>query len=504
MKRELLLCAAALMVACLFVDGRALEGYLLADDYTIIGSFWGKGPRYLLGLLAADEIGGVWDERFLRPVRPWSLALDGWIWGLEPLGFLLTNLLLHAGASALVAALVLQLGGGLLAALLAALLFLLHPLNVEVAAWISGRDESLAGVALLGAVACYFAATNGRRRFWLGSSYALFAVSLFAKEYALLLPPALWALAVLTPPAGESRLHALGGSISRTIPFLGVIAVFLALRFHVTGHLLGGYGEGSEAHTVPRLDLLAVSVARFGRDLAAPLAARPFASAALALGLLVPLVMTKRVEGRKLAILVFWAFLWPILFLLPTHNLIYTPRHLYIAFSGMAVAFGLVLAQARGKWQACAAGLVGAALAVLLAPPTLAAVDDFTRMSNRCRVALSSIEPPAKAMPRGDVLVLVGMPAHKTPPWGFGWSLEDALRPPFVADPLDSRLELVYRRQWRPEAWGAFRGKYPGRGIQVLAWNPAFEGIEFLRAPSQRSSRQIETTGPGRSTLPGR
>ena len=152
MKGDALLCAGALLVACLFVHGRALEGFLLADDYTVIGSFWGKGPWYLLGLLTSDEIGGIWPEQFIRPARPWSLALDGRIWGLEPLGFHLTNLLLHAGTSTLIAALVLQLGGRLLSALLASLLFLLHPVNVEVAAWVSGRDESLACAALLEAL----------------------------------------------------------------------------------------------------------------------------------------------------------------------------------------------------------------------------------------------------------------------------------------------------------------------------------------------------------------
>lgn len=485
-KRDALLCAVTLLVVCLIVYWRALDGFLLADDYTIIESFWGKGSRYLLGLLVSDEIGGIWAEKFIRPARPWSLALDGGIWGLEPLGFHLTNLLLHAGTSMLIAALVLQLGGQLLPALLASLLFLLHPVNVEVATWVSGRDESLACAALLGAVACHFAAGSSRRRLWLGLSCALFTVSLFAKEYALLLPVAIWALAWLWPPGGDSRLRALGDSLQSTIPMLGVIAAFLALRFHMTGHPLGGYGAG--AHATLRPDLLVDSVASFTRDLFSPLAARPSAAAVLALGLLVLVAMTMRPNTeQRPALIVFWALLWPMLFLIPTHNLIYTPRHLYISFAGIAVAFGLLLVQPRGKWKAGLAFVMAGALVTLLAPPTLAAVEDFTRMSDRCRVALSSIELATRSMPRGDVLVLVGMPAHETPPWGFGWSLAEALRPPFVEEPIDSRLEVVYRRQWRPEAWAAYRGKYPGRGIHVLAWNPAFNGIEFLRSSDLES-----------------
>lgn len=482
MKRDAPLCAGALLVACLFVYGRALSGFLLADDYTIIGSFWGKGPRYLLGLLTSDEIGGVWAEHFIRPVRPWSLALDGRLWGLEPLGFHLTNLLLHAATSTLIAALVLQLGGRLLSALLASLLFLLHPVNVEVATWVSGRDESLACAALLGAVACHLATASERRRLWLGLSCALFTVSLFAKEYALLLPVALWTWAWLSPPGGDSRLRAMGDSIRSSIPILGVIAAFLTLRFHVTGHPLGGYGAGADAHATLRADLLVDSVGTFARDLFSPLAARPYAAAALFLGLIVLLAMKLRADReRRPALIGFWAVMWPILFLMPTHNLVYTPRHVYISFAGIAVAFGLLLAQTRDRWQTRLAPMIGGALVVVLAPPTLASVENYTRMSNRCRLALSSIEHATRSMPRGDVLVLVGMPAHETPPWGFGWSLEDALRPPFVEDAIDSRLEVVHRRQWRPEAWAAYRGKYPGRGIHVIAWNPAFNGIEFLR-----------------------
>jgi hypothetical protein len=251
----------------------------------------------------------------------------------------------------------------------------------------------------------------------------------------------------------------------------------------VSGNPLGGYGTGAAAHASIRPDLLIESAAHFAEDFLAPFAARPYVAAAFVLGFLAALV-TARERGTSL---LFWALLWPALFLMPTHNLIYTPRHLYISFAGMTVAFGLVLAQARAKREPALALAIGGAMALLFAPPTVTAVDHFTEVSNRCRIALSSIELAAESMPRGDVLVLVGMPAYKTAPWGFGWSLEDALRPPFVAEALDSRLQLVYRRQWRPKAWAAYRGKYSGRGVHVLEWNSQFHGIEILR-DDQRAS----------------
>ena len=137
--RDTVLCAFTLGAACLLVFGGSIRGFFLADDYTILGSFWGKGGAYLARLLVSDEIGGAWPETFIRPIRPWSLAIDGWIWGLEPFGFHITNVALHAATATAITLLLLQLGAGVSSALPAAMLFLLHPLNVEVATWVAGR-----------------------------------------------------------------------------------------------------------------------------------------------------------------------------------------------------------------------------------------------------------------------------------------------------------------------------------------------------------------------------
>jgi hypothetical protein len=218
----------------------------------------------------------------------------------------------------------------------------------------------------------------------------------------------------------------------------------------------------------------------FAGDFWSPFGARPYVAAVLLLGFLLIIARPKSDERPEL--IGFFGVLWPILFLLPTHNLVYTPRHLYISFAGIAVAFGLSLARSNGGRLTRLALFVGGGTVLALAPETLASVERYTRMSDRCRLALSTIAKGAESLPEGDVLVLVGMPAHESAPWGFGWSLAEALRPPFVEEPIDSRLEVVYRRQWRPEAWAAYRARYGSRGLHVLAWNPAFNGIEFLRS----------------------
>lgn len=477
-RREAALCAAAILVICLLVHQKALSGFFLADDYTILGSFWGKGASHLLGLLVSDEIGGVWKEQFLRPLRPWSLAIDGWLWGLEPLGFHLTTLLLHAVTACLIAVLVHQLGGRVTAGGVAALLFLLHPLNVEVAAWISGRDESLSAALLLGALVFYFEPQRAeRRRLGTAVSLALFALSLFSKEYGLLLPFAL-AAGVFAFPSEEHRLPVrLRQSLPVLSAYLGVVAFFLAVRWIAIGDPLGGYGPSAGAHTRLSLDLLRQDLTGFVRQLIEPGA---LAGAVLMAAIALVAVRGLATGSRAWAAIGFWTVLWPLLFLLPTHNLVYTPRHLYLSFAGIAIGVGLALSELGWRFRYAVDGALAAGLIAILAPPTRSREQEFARMSDRCHTALASIDRYERTFPSGDVLVLVGMPAHHSSPWGFGWSLYDALRPPFVSEPVVSRLEIVTRRQWRMGAWESFQRKYPGRGIHVLAWNPDSGRIETI------------------------
>ena len=67
-----------------------------------------------------------------HPLTWLSYALDYTVWGLEPWGFHLSNLLLHAANAVLVYWVALRLlGGRVWAAALAALVFTVHPLRVE-------------------------------------------------------------------------------------------------------------------------------------------------------------------------------------------------------------------------------------------------------------------------------------------------------------------------------------------------------------------------------------
>jgi protein O-mannosyl-transferase len=204
------------------------------------------------------------------PLTTMTYGLDYVLWGMNPLGYHLTSLLIHAANAVLFYFLSLrllrlafsssdvtrQLPIGL-AAGFAALFFSLHPLQVEVVAWAIGREMAVAGFFFFLTLLCYLKAAENESKGaphwrWMGATWFFYAMSLLGKEVALTLPFALIALDVypLRRLAGD-RGRWFGPQVRRVwwekVPFLlltlaaGVRAV---LGKEGTGALypLAGYG----------------------------------------------------------------------------------------------------------------------------------------------------------------------------------------------------------------------------------------------------------------------
>jgi len=105
------------------------------------------------------------------PLTWLSWALDEALWGLDPFGFHLTNLVLHGLNAVLVFFLAerllaltteLEPRGVRLGAVFAALFFAVHPLRAESVAWITERRDVLSCAFLLGTVLAYLRASGSR------------------------------------------------------------------------------------------------------------------------------------------------------------------------------------------------------------------------------------------------------------------------------------------------------------------------------------------------------
>lgn len=126
-----------------------------------------------------------------------SYMVDYAVWGPDPFGYHLVNLLLHAAATALLGLVILKLwmaGGGradsasLLSAGFAALLFGVHPLRVEAVAWISARKDVLCAVFYLSALFTHLEYARSGKSAWYHLTLALAALALLSKPIAVTLP----------------------------------------------------------------------------------------------------------------------------------------------------------------------------------------------------------------------------------------------------------------------------------------------------------------------------
>lgn len=162
----------------------------------------------------------------IRPLLKLSYALN---FSLDPgpSGFRLVNIMIHALNAALVWSLLRRraLRAGLSevtashAALFAALLFALHPVQTEAVTYISGRSSSLAACFCLLSMYCWVRSEDSvRSSSWLVACCVCFGLAVATKETALILP-----LALLLYSADRPRRQ----TLNRLLPLLLLMAALL-------------------------------------------------------------------------------------------------------------------------------------------------------------------------------------------------------------------------------------------------------------------------------------
>ncbi|MCM2267522.1 MAG: tetratricopeptide repeat protein [Elusimicrobiales bacterium] len=176
----------------------ALKHKFVADDFSlIVNNEFVSDPASFSFLLNKEFFSQTYQVKLgARPLTLLSLMADHAAWGLNPLGYHLTNLLLHGANSALVFFLGLALwrrsgegppaqdgtaAGALPFALLGGLIFALHPLQAEAVNVAAFRADLLCAFFCLAALLAFARA-----------AYALalggLVLALFSKETAVVLP----------------------------------------------------------------------------------------------------------------------------------------------------------------------------------------------------------------------------------------------------------------------------------------------------------------------------
>lgn len=186
------------------------------DDYNFLSNphYRGLGRPQLSWMILS-----AWSGHWI-PLTWLTLSVDWTLWGMNPFGYHLTSLLLHAVNAAVcffVAARLLararpnaSAAGIRAGATVAALVFAIHPLRAESVVWITERRDVLSGLFYLLTVLTYLRAVDGqpeRRRRWLALSVTTFALAMLSKAVVMSLPLVLLVLDVYPlrrfPPRGE-------------------------------------------------------------------------------------------------------------------------------------------------------------------------------------------------------------------------------------------------------------------------------------------------------------
>jgi tetratricopeptide (TPR) repeat protein len=178
---------------------------------------------------------------YYRPLFTVMLTVEYHLFGLWPQGWHLVSLLLHVLCAAGVFYLILRMSGRNLLALLASILFAVHPVHAESVSWISGMTDPLFGVFFLASFCLYLKArssgeggsVNHRA---LGLSLVMFVLAAFAKETALSLVVLVFSYELIET-SGRKRERLITAA-KRALPYAAVSLIYLVPRYLVLGELM--------------------------------------------------------------------------------------------------------------------------------------------------------------------------------------------------------------------------------------------------------------------------
>jgi hypothetical protein len=214
-----LLCAAILIVLTGVLYLNSLGGDFVWDDRSLIlQNPQIQHPRRVLETFTQPlTVFGI-NYGYYRPITMLSFALDQWLWGGKPLGFHVTNLILHLAVVLCLYFFFTHLVKWK-TGLIASLLFVSFACHVENIAFISGRMDVLATLFMLLCLWLYFRQKTPSP-FTLTACALFTLLALLSKELAIMLPTIFAAVVIFFIPKQHWRKHFIRGALCIGLPFV--------------------------------------------------------------------------------------------------------------------------------------------------------------------------------------------------------------------------------------------------------------------------------------------
>jgi tetratricopeptide (TPR) repeat protein len=208
-RRALLLGSLLLVALTIFFYIPAMQGGFIWDDDDYV-----VNNKLLLGL---DGLRRIWlstESVQYYPLVFSSFWLEQRLWGLDPTGYHVVNVLLHSANAVLVWLVCRKLR--LKGAWVVAMIFALHPVHVESVAWITERKNVLSGLFYLSAFLAFLKFEETSSRKFHVFSLLLFVMGLLSKTVVCTLPVALIIVRWMRKESIDARY------LLRLLPFFAV------------------------------------------------------------------------------------------------------------------------------------------------------------------------------------------------------------------------------------------------------------------------------------------
>jgi tetratricopeptide (TPR) repeat protein len=209
------------------------------DDDNIVKNLYIRSWKFLPKYFTENLIAGAGlHSNYWRPLLLFSFSLDYKIWKLNPLGYHLTNTILHALNAFLIYYLLSLIFKNHKLSFFTALIFLLHPLQTEAITYVSGRGDPLSIFFILLAFIFYILVKERKQKKYLIFSYLFFTFALLTKESTIFFP----ALVLLYEILEREEWKTIFFKIS---PLLLIALLYFILRLTILnfGQTLNLYGE---------------------------------------------------------------------------------------------------------------------------------------------------------------------------------------------------------------------------------------------------------------------
>lgn len=318
------------------------NGFVYDDEVTVVNNVLIKSLSNLDSLFSVEYF-ALSGEASYRPLVTLTYMLDYFLWGLNPSGYHLTNLLLHIVSVSFLYLLTVKLWGEKRLALVAAAIFALSPVNTEAVNSISFREDLLITPLCILSLITHISLWNPytsriKSQLFKYGAPLLYFLALLSKEMAITLP----ALAIVIDYYKYKTFH-----FKRYMIYLVFTVLYLIIRFFIFTNMVE---HSANTHSITLITSIPSTISFYIRiflfpvnlvaDYAGDIRLNPLNGFLLMLAAC--LFFKSTTDKIKIPITWFFISLIPVLNIVPIKHPI-AERFLYFPSIGMSILLAIPL-----------------------------------------------------------------------------------------------------------------------------------------------------------------